>query len=138
MNPLRSRDDQGFLLLEVILATALLAVAASALIGALGSCLAATRTIEKSTIAQIILANKSYEFQVERADDLLDQQGDCEEEGYPGFNWDRRFEAVEVMLDEDEPLLGLWKQTITVSWREGGQLATDQVVEYRYLPQKQQ
>ena len=123
--------------MEVILATALLAVAASALIAALGTCLAAARTIEKSTLAQIILANKSYEFHVERADDLLDQEGDCEEEGYPGFTWDRRFEPVEVIIDE-EPLLGLWKQIITVSWRERGQLMSDQVVEYRYLPQKQQ
>jgi type II secretion system protein I len=130
-------SQAGFMLLEVILATALLAVAAVSLIAALGSCLAAARTIEKSTVAQIILANKSYEFRVERPNDYQDQEGDCEDEGYPGYTWSRRFEVVDVMIEE-EPLLGLWKQTIEVSWRERGQLSSDQVVEYRYLPEKQQ
>ncbi len=107
-----------------------------ALINALGACIAAARSIERATIAQIILANKSYEFRIERPTDLQDQDGDCEEEGYTGFTWSRQFEQVDVTID-DEPLVGLWKQTITVSWRERGKSASDTVVEYRYLPEKQ-
>lgn len=118
------------MLLEVILAAALLGVVMFAIITSLGRCLAAARGIEKASVAQVLLANKSYEFRVELPTDYLDQEGDFED--YPGFVWSRRFEAVPL-----EDLPGLWKQTITVAWREGGQDVSDAVVEYRYLPQKQ-
>lgn len=130
MSGRRASTNAGFMLLEVILAAALLGVVMFAIITSLGRCLAAARAVEKSSQAQVLLANKSYEFRVERPTDYLDQEGDFED--YPGFVWSRRFESVPL-----EDLPGLWKQTITVAWREGGRDVADAVVEYRYLPQKQ-
>lgn len=124
------RDGQGgFMLLEVILAVFLMAIGLFVLIEGLGRCLAAARSVQTYTVAQTLLANKSYEFRVERPTDYLDQEGNFDD--YPGYTWTRSFEMM-------EDFRGLWKQTITVFWPERGFTASDSVMEYRYLPQKQQ
>jgi Tfp pilus assembly protein PilV len=123
---MKRRSQRGFMLLEVIVATALLAISLFAIIEALGRCVAAARGVENYAIAQTLLANKSFEFRVERPTDYLDQDGTFED--YPAFKWSRHFE----MTDTE----GLFKQTITVYWQERGITASDSVVEYRYLPQK--
>jgi len=121
------RHDGGFLLLEVILAVTLLAISMFAIIGSLSQCLAAARSIQSYSTSEILLANKSFEFRAERPTDILDQEGEFED--YPGFSWSRKFEGTDTE--------GLWQQTITVYWYERGKLASDSVVEYRYLPDKQ-
>ena len=123
--PLNKRN--GFVLLEVIVASALLAIALFALIEGLSRCVASARSVRNYTISETLLTNKSYEFRVERPTDYLDQDGEFSD--YPEFRWSRTLEAV-----DDE---GLWKQTITVSWQERNQTVNDEVVEYRYLPEKQ-
>ena len=121
------RRDSGFMMLEVILAMALLAISTVAIVESLGRCLAAARAVQSYSTSEILLANKSFEFRTERPLDLLDQEGEFND--YPGFSWSRRLESTDTE--------GLWKQTITVYWYERGQLASDSVVEYRYLPDKQ-
>lgn len=115
------------MLLEVILAVALLAISMFAIIESLSRCLAAARAIQSYSTSEILLANKSFEFRTERPTDILDQEGEFED--YHGFSWSRKLEGT----DTD----GLWKQTVTVYWYERGKLASDSVVEYRYLPDKQ-
>jgi type II secretion system protein I len=122
------RDNGGFLLLEVILAGAIIAVVLFVLMECVGRSLAAGRSVQNYSSAQTLLANKSSEFRGERASDHLEQEGDCEEPA--GFKWSRTFESTA------EP--GLWKQTITITWQERGQPVSDSIVEYRYLPAKQQ
>lgn len=124
---MKTRGESGFLLLEVIAAAAIMAIALFALIDSLGRCLVAARSVQSYSIAETLLANKSQEFRVERADDMQDQEGTFEDR--PDFTWSRKFEAT----DTD----GLWKQIITVTWRERSREASDSVTEYRYLPQKQ-
>ncbi len=119
--------EKGYMLLEVILAVALVAAGLGALMDCLGRCLAASRSVQNYTRAEMLLANKSAEFRLDRAQDALDQEGVFEEAD--GFAWRRTLEKAEPE--------GLWRQTITVSWVERGQPATDSIVEYRYLPQKQ-
>lgn len=121
------QQEKGYMLLEVILAMALVAAALGALMDCLGRCLAASRSVQNYTRAEMLLANKSAEFRLDRAQDALDQEGVFEEAD--GFAWRRAFEKAEPE--------GLWRQTITVLWTERGQPATDSLVEYRYLPQKQ-
>jgi Tfp pilus assembly protein PilV len=116
------------MLLEVVLAVMLLAIGLFTLVGALSRCLAAARSVQNYTIAQTLLANKSYEFRVERSTDYLDQEGTFDD--YAGYSWKR---SLETMAD----FKGLWKQTITVTWMERGQDVSDSVVEFRYLPEKQ-
>jgi Tfp pilus assembly protein PilV len=124
---MRAADQRGFLLLEVIFATALVAIGLFAIIDGLSRCLAAARGIQSYTVAETLLANKSYEFRVERPKDYQPQEGSFED--YPGFTWAREFEFTDTEY--------LWKQTITVYWYEHGKLASDAVVEYKYLPDKQ-
>jgi type II secretion system protein I len=126
---IRRRHWQGgFLLLEVILATAILAISLVGIIDSLGRCVAAAKAIQSYSVAEILLANKSFEFRAERAGDIFDQEGTFED--YPGYSWSRRLERTDTE--------GLWQQTITVYWQERGSVASDAVVEYRYLPEKQQ
>jgi type II secretion system protein I len=120
------RNNRGFLLLEVLFASAIAGVALFALITSLGRCLSAARSIQNYTMAETMLANKSYEFRVERPTDMLDQEGVFADN--PLFSWTRKFESTDSE--------GLWQQTITVYWYERGQLVSDSVVDYRYIPEK--
>jgi Tfp pilus assembly protein PilV len=124
---LPKRSEGGFLLLEVLFAVVLVAVGLYATIESLNRCLVAARSVQNYSIAANLLANKAYEFRVERPSDYLDQEGRFDD--YPGFTWQRTLEATDTE--------GLFVQTITVYWWERSQLASDSVVEYRYLPRKQ-
>ncbi len=121
------RRDSGYILLEVILAVALVGLSLGVLMDCLGRCLAATRSIENYTHADILLANKACEFRLDRVTDTLDQEGEFPDQ--PGFTWRRSFAPTATQ--------GLWEQTISVMWNEHGREASDSLVEYRYLPQKQ-
>ncbi|MBM3860181.1 MAG: hypothetical protein FJ395_11080 [Verrucomicrobia bacterium] len=120
-------SSNGYVLLEVVLAVALVAVALGVLIESLGRCLAAARSVQNYAMAQTLLANKSTEFRTELAADTSDQQGTFEE--YPLFEWSRTLEPTEVEQ--------LWKQTITITWDERGRPSSDSAVEYRYLADKE-
>lgn len=116
----------GYVLLEVILAVALVAVALGVLLESLGRCLAAARSVQNYALAETLLANKCAEFRTELASEPGDLEGEFEE--YPNFRWSRTLEPTE--------LEGLWKQTITITWTERGLPSTDSAVEYRYLPNR--
>jgi Tfp pilus assembly protein PilV len=121
------RAEAGFLLLEVLVAVFILALCGFGLIECLGRCIAGARSVQSSTVCDILLANKSYEFRTERPTDILDQQGTFED--YPGYSWTRKFEGTDIE--------GMWQQTITVYWYERGNEVSESTVEYRYLPDKQ-
>jgi len=121
-------SSHGYILLEVVIAVAVVAVALGVLIESLGRCLAAAHSVQNYAMAETLLANKSAEFRTELAADTGDQEGDFEE--YPLFHWSRKLEGSDTEK--------LWKQTITITWTERGQPSTDSAVEYRYLPSKEQ
>jgi type II secretion system protein I len=122
----RDRQQQGYMLLEVVLASMLVAIGLAVMLSSLGRCLAAARGIQNYTIAETVLANKCYDLRMDLTN-YLPQEGDCED--FPGFKWRRDFEETETE--------GLWKQTVTVYWNERSREVSDSVVEYRYLPEKQ-
>jgi Tfp pilus assembly protein PilV len=123
-----ARDPRGFILLEVIMATILMAIGLFAIIEGLSRCIAAARSVQNYATSETLLANKSYEFHTDRATDTLDQEGNFADD-YPGFSWTRTFQQTDTE--------GLWKQTITVYWYERGKLSSDSVAEYKYMPEKQ-
>ena len=116
------------MLLEVILAVALLAISMFAIIDSLGRCVAAAKAVQSYSISEVLLANKSFEFRAARAGDIFDQEGTFED--YPGYSWSRKLERTDTE--------GLWQQTISVYWQERGNTVSDSIVEYRYLPEKSQ
>ena len=119
--------EGGFLLLEVLLALFLLTISVFVLIEGLSRCLAAARAVQSYSISEMLLANQSYVFHTERGTDIFNQEGTFDD--YPGYSWSRKLEQTDTE--------GLWKQVLTVSWHERGQVASDSVVEYKYLPDKQ-
>lgn len=120
--------SDGYVLLEVVLAVAIVAIALGVLIESLGQCLAAARSVQNYAMAETLLANKSAEFRTELAADTSDQEGEFED--YPLFQWSRKLEPADTEK--------LWKQTITITWTERGLPSTDSAVEYRYLANKDQ
>ena len=128
VNSQRSQD--GFLLLEVLVAVFVLAVSLFVLIEQLSVCVAGARSIQNYTVSNMLLAYKSYEFRAEQPTDILDQDGKFDRAPYyyPDYSWTRKFEGTDTE--------GLWQQTITVYWYEHGTEVSDSIVEYRYLPDK--
>jgi len=123
----RSLGEDCFLLLEVLVAMAILAISVFVLLEGLSRCVAGARSVQSHSVSEILLANKCYQFHAEDPMDIMDHTGTFED--YPGYAWSRTFENTDTE--------GLWKQVITVSWYEGDRLVSDSVVEYRYLPDKE-
>ena len=88
------RSEDGFLLLEVLVAVFLLGISVFVLIEGLSRCVAAARSVQNYTVSDILLANKSYEFRTERPADIDDQRGAFDD--YPGYSWTRKFEATDI------------------------------------------
>lgn len=123
---MRAGNQRSFILLEVLFAVVLAATALFVFIDGLGRCLAAARSVQSYTVAGTLLSNKHYEFQSELATDYDDKEGRFDD--YAGYSWQRVLEPTDTEH--------LWKQTITVYWYERGKLASEAIVEYRYLPEK--
>ena len=115
------------MLLEVLLAVVLLSIGLGVLIEGLGRGLAAARSVQCSARAVQLLANKSFEFRVERPNEDGYLEGEFPDA--PGFSWSRSLEPTDYDY--------VWRQTITVFWYERGQVARESIVEYRYLPGKE-
>ena len=79
----KTRQRNGFVLLEVVFATVIVAIGLAALINCLGRCIAAARSVQSYSVAETLLANECCVFRVERPDAWLDEEGEFKD--YRGF-----------------------------------------------------
>ena len=120
--------DNGFTLLEVMIAMAILAIALTSLFGSQSASVAlATETrfnIQAPLLARMQLAT------IRSSEEVFDDSGDFGED-FPGFQWeltveDAIFPESEILLELEEKLLHL---TLLVTW--GEELFSYQVDSYQ-------
>ncbi|OGQ23369.1 MAG: hypothetical protein A3I05_05385 [Deltaproteobacteria bacterium RIFCSPLOWO2_02_FULL_44_10] len=137
-----SRRPQGFSLLEIMVATALIAIALTAVMSAQGNTFLASRRAELVTTATMLARQKIVEVEIEiqkdmRRNEFPDEksEGGKFEEPYDDFRWEWSVERVElpapVVGDEasvqsfigkqltEEISKSVRKLKLTVLWKEG-------------------
>ena len=124
-NRFERRADAGYMLLEMIIASAILAIAASIALGAISSSLRAGRSAENITRATLLLQETASTL---RADGLpVAREGDFGGRA-PGFTWTAKPVSSECAPDDFCPA------EISVMWKERGQIRRSTIVSI--LPSK--
>jgi type II secretory pathway pseudopilin PulG len=103
----------GFTLLEVTLAVAIVGTALFSIALAIGRCMDAARLSSSYTTAHDLAEAKLMEFNNPTNFFLGVTTGDFDT-NWPGFQWQR-----EIVVD-DSQLDALYRQTVTVSWKDRG------------------
>ncbi len=122
MKPTRSQSKRGFTLIEMIIATLILALAIVGAMGAISSSLHATESSDRIQTAALLAQRKMTELELQ-ATNLTsgEQQGDFGED-FANYRWRAVTDTTEF-----EKLL---KITLTVSWGEGGKDGEREFVTY--------
>jgi len=109
-----ARGPQGFTLLEVMLAVAIVGTALFSIALAIGRCMDAARQTGSYTTAHDLAEAKLMEFNNATNFFLGVTSGDCDPANHPGFQWQR-----EIVAD-DSQIESLYRQTLTVTWKDRG------------------
>jgi len=117
------RRTRGFTLIEMTVSVVLLAIGAVAALSCIASGTNAVAVSAEYTTATLLAGQKMAEAR-QQADSLTggEQQGEFGEQ-YPGYSWVRSAEATEFD--------GLFKITLTISWRSGMARRTAAFVTYQ-------
>ena len=129
---LRVNQQDGFTLLEVMIAVAILAIALTVIYGSQSQSLSLAAEAKFNTRAAFLLQQKLAELESGSVE-LQSDEGDFGEE-YPGFRWqveveDVLFDQREFVVDPERPLK---RVTVEVSWENS---PFTQTVDY-YLQEK--
>ena len=109
---------EGFTLLEVMVAVALLAIALTAVLGSQSQSVSLASEAKFNTTAALLAQSKMAEVEVEDAEDLTSDSGDFGED-FPGYTW--QMTASSVLLGHPENVSDHLKQIdLTISWGEDG------------------
>lgn len=108
---MRPRDDQAFTLLEVMLAVAIVGTALFTIAMAIGRCTDSAKNASNYTVAHDLVEMKLLECNNPTNFTVGITTGDFGE-GFPNFQWQR-----EIAEDESQ-LQSLYKQTLTIKWKE--------------------
>jgi general secretion pathway protein I len=122
---------EGFTLIEVMVALAIIAIALTSVFKKHGQTLSMSHSSRFYTMAPLLCQKKLSEIEQEELTKPLDESGDFGE-SFPGFSWRVTVERVESEA-LDEPFT-LSRIDVTVSDEAGGM--THQLRSYRYVEEK--
>ena len=109
---------EGFTLLEVMVAVALLAIALTAVLGSQSQSVSLAGEAKFNTTAALLAQSKMAEVEVEDAEDLTSDSGDFGED-FPDYTWEMTVSSV--LLGHPENVSDHLKQIdLTISWGEDG------------------
>jgi general secretion pathway protein I len=112
----KKRD--GFTLLEVMVAVALLAIALTAVLGSQSQSVSLASEAKFNTTAALLAQSKVAEVEVEDVEDLTSDSGDFGED-FPGYTW--QMTVSSVLFGHPENVSDHLKQIdLTISWGEDG------------------
>ena len=128
-------ERSGLTLIEVMLALVILGIGLTVLISTASKCLAVVKQSRNYETARHLLAVVELEFQnkimeLEPDQDLEDGAGEVQ------FPDESQYKGVWEVATEGDEKDGLKKVTFRVSWSERGANPCEEVVTYRYVPQK--
>ena len=115
---------KAFILLELMLAVAILSIGLLSLTNIFSISLSAARSSENYFTASLLLEEKIEEIQREVSEGT--EEGEFED--YPHFSW-----QSEVIPYEE--IKGLWIIKLTVFWRERGDETEESILKYLYKPE---
>lgn len=123
----RRRAD-GFTLIEVMLATLILAMGLGALLTAVSQCLQVARAARIYDTTRDLLSRVEADKPVEIVEEIEDIEGSgkFDDPKLNAYSWKRELEPV------GEKKFGLFKVTTTVTWSENNKESQEQLVEYIY------
>ena len=127
---------RGLTLIEVMLALTILGVGLSVLISTASKCLAVIRQSKNYENARHLLALVEIDFhnrllELEEQEDLEDSS-EAVDFPYDFSNYKGTWTVATIGEEED----GLKEVTFRVTWSEHGRESFEEVVMYRYVPQK--
>ena len=112
--------DDGFTLLEVMVAIALIAIALMAVLGSQSQSVSLAGEARFNTTAALLAQSKMAEIESRDPEDLTADSGDFDED-FPGYTW--KMAVSSVVLDRPENVSDHLKQVdLTIAWGEDEQL----------------
>ena len=137
MNALRPsfRRIGGFLLLETILAVAIFAAGVLAIGWCVQNCLRAERFRREEGLAQRALANYMVQIETE-ALPLTDKMTEQLKGAWTGMTMNITRQPLELRNEKDQELFGLYKVTMELSWKSGGETISRNLSFYTYPGQR--
>ena len=113
------KADDGFTLLEVMVAIALIAIALMAVLGSQSQSVSLAGESRFNTTAALLAQSKMAEMESQDPEDLTAASGDFGED-FPGYTW--KLAVSNVMLDRPENVSDHLKQVdLTIAWGEDEQ-----------------
>jgi general secretion pathway protein I len=113
------KEDDGFTLLEVMVAITLIAIALMAVFGSQSQSISLAGEARFSTTAALLAQSKMAEIESQDPEDLTADSGDFDED-FPGYTW--KLAVSHVMLDRPENVSDHLKQVdLTIAWGEDEQ-----------------
>jgi general secretion pathway protein I len=127
------RREEGFTLLEVMVAMSIIAIAMTAVLNSQSQSVSLASEAKFSTTAALLAQNKIAETEWGNRLDLASDSGDFGED-FPGYTWQVNVEDVSMDLPENVSN-HLKEMKVTISWGEEGAYRYE-LKAYRFMPEK--
>jgi general secretion pathway protein I len=128
----KTQEAAGFTLLEVMIATAIIAIALVAALGSQSQSVSLASEAKFATTVAFLAQKKMAELEAEDLEGLMSDSGDFGED-FPGYRWES--EVDEATLEGSETISDHVKKIgLTVYWAEGDGYRY-RLSLYRFVPQ---